>query len=354
MSSPAPQFWLWFMVGLAAFGVFYWRYAASELANQKAAVMARQRAVRSALAPKIYPFRDRAEKWVMELAGKWDGSEASADVDLAALGRGPGVYLRLRMEDATSPEAIREAGSRSVRDGFTSCLFVGHSEPDPSTAPACRQLSDCEAGFLCNDYGACARPGQPFNLRLVYRALRVLEPEWADALHQAPNDLAVRAFEHDLEKVAETDVPLAADLLVGSRYVTVLLDETPDKGLPPAVEKAVETEREESEEERLQRTPHWVRIGVWNVESGETLLKLRVEADAKYVPVGEAAMAGARVRAAQQRQVNNCGLALSVKEYVGKKQGAGAPPPTPENAGGAPAPVEGSSAAGAKATPEAP
>jgi hypothetical protein len=316
----SPQFWLWTALLIAAFAVIYWKYALGQLESQKSAVMAKQRAVMQTLGPRIIPFRDRVENWVLELGADGLPNVVGQGASLEAIANGPGVYLRLRLANAKDVPSLRRAAARSLRDGFTSCLFVRREDTDG--AP-CKSPSDCTGGLLCNDWSVCARPSQPYNLRLAYRTLRILSSEWTDDLHQATTDLSVRAFELDLDAVTKNDVPVAAEMLTRARYFTALLDEEPPTGLPAAMDHARD-ERAESEEERLQRAPHVGRVGIWDVRGGQLLARIRAEAAGEFVPVGSRVVDSPRILAAEQRQVNSCALALEVKEAIV----AAAVPPT--------------------------
>lgn len=274
--------------------------------------MAKQRAVMQTLGPKIIPFCDKLEHWVFELAGDQASNVTVPNVSLDAIANGPGVYLRLRSVNAKNTRSLRSAAARSLRDGFTSCLFVRREE---TQGPACKSPSDCTRGLVCNDWGVCARPSQPYNMRLAYRALRILSSEWTDELHQATNDLAARAFELDFDAVTKNDIPVAIEVLSRARYFTVVLDEDPPHGLPPALAHAA-NDRAETEEERIQRVPHPARVAIWDVRDDKLLVRLRADAAGEFVPVGDRAPSSEQTLAAEHRQVNSCALALEVKEIV--------------------------------------
>ena len=309
----SPQFWLWAALAIATFSIIYWKFAEGALESQKSAVMAKQRAVMQTIGPRILPFRDKVEKWVLDLAGPLEPDTVADGVAIDAISAGPGVYLRLRMASAHDVKSLRAAAAGSLRDGFTSCLFVRKEATD---GEACKSPSDCSGGLLCNDFGVCARPSQPYNLRLLYRTLRVLSSDWADELHEATTDLRVRAFELDLDAVTKNDVPVAAEILARARYFTAVLDEDPEGGVPKALAHDP-TDREETEEERIQRAPHAARVGIWDVRADRLLLRLRTEAAGEFVAVGDRATTDAVTTAAEQRQVNSCAIALAVKEAAG-------------------------------------
>src|SRR5262245_7453434 len=65
----ATRFWILKFVGLAIFGVVYYRYAEVQLAAQRHEVKARQRAVVAAIGGGALELRTKIEGWVRELAG---------------------------------------------------------------------------------------------------------------------------------------------------------------------------------------------------------------------------------------------------------------------------------------------
>lgn len=349
MRDSQPQFWLWTMVLILAFGVVYWWYAENELEKQKSAVMARQRAFSEELTPRLEPLRDKLEEWVVELAsGRWPGDAFHDDASVKALSKSKGLYLRLTLSDATDPESIRKAADRSLHDGFTSCLFTRKARLPNEGTKRCENPSDCPEGQLCNEFDVCAPPSQPYNVRLMYRAMRILSSKWTDELHQTTNDYEVRVFDRDLDKVSKTDVPMALELTSKARYFTALLDEMPEGGLPelPGVgdEGGTEDDVEETVEMRLQAEPHAVRLGIWDLETGQQLVRMRTIADARFIPLGKSASSSLRTQRAQQRQVNNCSIAQTLRRKLSPPSPPepleapaenGEEPPTPEPSSGA-------------------
>lgn len=350
LSGVTPQFWIWVAVVLGAFVVVYWRITAGHLEGKKSAVMAKQRAIAKTLGPKILPFRDRIEGWVKALAGPWKGDRVAPSVDLSKVTHSPGVYLRLDIDSAHSSKAIRKASSSSLHDGFTSCFFVRKKAVDPRKGPKCKALADCAPGLLCNEWDVCTRPLEPYNMRLAYRALRVLSTDWTDELHQTSSDLGVKAYDRDLDRVTHNDVPIAINILARADYFTAVLDETPKQGLPKALGDAgVETD-----EQRVQRTDHFARIGVWDLHSGQQLARLRARAQGKIVPVGQHVVRDKQTVAAAQRQANSCMLALQLRSAIQAKSASGSASAQPSApASGAP-PVPSASAAPAPPASGAP
>jgi hypothetical protein len=311
----SPHFWIWVAVLLAGFAVVYWKIQQGQLESQKSAVMAKQRAIAKTLGVRLLPFRDRIERWVIGLGGAWNGDYVAPGVSFDRVAQEPGVYLRLRAADARDAKSMRTAAVRSLHDGFTACFFRRRPGPDPSVGPKCRLPSDCKPGFLCNEYNVCHRPTQPYNMRLAYRALKVLSPEWTDELHQASSDLAVQVYDEDLDRVTHTDVPIAIAVMTRAKYFTAVLDEDPKTGLPKPLSDAGE-----SDEQRVQRVAHDARVGIWDLTSGKQILRLRAEAAGRFVPVGEGPAQTPDTLASEQRQVNSCALALDVRDALEKNQ----------------------------------
>lgn len=309
----ATRFWLFTFVGLVVFSIAYYRYSESELAKRRGALLAEQRAVATAIGTDAFALRDKLEGWVLSLAAGQLAPHVDAGVSVSAIARGPGLYLRLRQGDAVDVAGVRAAAARSLHDGFTSCLFIGRAG-DPKQGAECKATSQCGPGELCNDWGVCAPPSQPYNIRLLYAALRVVEPGWRSKLEATTDDLQVLAMELDLQDIAKHEVPAAVELVRRSKYFTVVLDELPAGGLPEATADSVELA--ETPEERLQATDHFVRVGIWDIERGVQLLAMRVEAAGRYVAVGRGVPKDPRIARAQQRQANNCAVGTEVREVL--------------------------------------
>jgi len=309
----ATRFWIFTFVGMALFGIVYYRYAQNELTAQRNQLSARQRSVALAAGQAGFALRDKLEAWVLQLAEAPPSGRVSERASLDAISRGPGIYVRARQSDALRVESLRRAAARSVHDGFTSCLFIGRA-PDPVPGAACRAKSQCGPGELCDDWGVCSTPGQPYNLRLLYDALRVQGPEWDQRLASAGDALQGRAMELELADAAKHEVPAAAELIRRSKYFSAVLDEDPSGVSSPA--SGADAGAEESAEERLQTSDHFVRVGIWDIASSEPLLQLRLPVAGRFVSLGNHALAEGTEARARQRQANNCAAAVEVRQAL--------------------------------------
>jgi hypothetical protein len=324
----ATGFWLVSMAGLAIFSFAYYRYSLVELEGRRSEVRSRQRAVAAAVGTRGFDLRDRIEGWVIALAEGKLPEQVAPEASLDELAKGPTIYLRLRASEAHAVDSIRKAAKGSLRDGFTSCLFVGGAA-DPSQGAACTVTSQCGPGELCSDWNVCAAPAHPYNMRFLYDGLRVLTPDWSQALEATDDELQVRAMEINLQSVGKHEAVIAAELARRSKYFTAVLDED----AAPGETAAAPALAGESLDEQLQTVDHLVRVGIWDVERAVPLASLKVAAAGRFVRLGSGAIADPRTLRAQQRQANNCAVAMEVRDAL-----AAARAPGPE-APGVPAPV---------------
>jgi hypothetical protein len=306
-----PNIFLWGLLFLVVAGFLYFRNAQGELEQQRARLMTKQRATAKALGPKLLPLRDKVEDGALSLA-KDDKDFIDSSVDWEKLFRSPGVYLRTRVADAGTKEALRKAATNSLRDGFTSCLMVDPIAKVPTVGKTCSFSKECESGEYCNEFKNCQRPSSPFNMRMLYRALLVLSEKWIAEVRDAGTDTAIVVYDRGLDSVTQVDIPLAIDVYQRAKFALVVLDEDPKGGLPEPIAGA-----DESAMERVQRTAHHARIGVWDLKTGKQLARVRAPADGELRDVGtRRAPAGREALAARTRMANSCGLALAFKDKV--------------------------------------
>lgn len=315
---PGPKFWGWVALILVAALILNWKRKQGQIESEKQLLLAQQRELAVDLAPRWTSLRDRVEKWTLELA-KDAGPEV---IDAEAL-KGwdfrdiPGIYLRLRVEEAGSAEAIRKGAKDSLRDGFTACLSRVPN-PNPLAGAKCKKTSECPAGEFCNESDRCSPPAQPYNLRVAYRTLHVLTDDWIRDVQEASNDMRIRVLSASFEELLRGDVRQAADLLARAQYYLVVLDETPPEGAPKVAEGA-------SASEALQAVHHFARVGVWRLKDDKLVMRVRREAAGELL--GATHEVEPEVMEARQRQANSCSLALAVRTAMGDTKAVAVPPP---------------------------
>lgn len=308
----ATGFWLMTFAGLLIFSFAYYRYTQVELEARRAEVLERQRAIATAVGDQGLALQRKLEGWIMDLAAGRVPPQVAPDATLEAIAKGPTIYARLLQADATSPEGIRSGAARSLRDGFTSCLFVAPAF-DPTQGTACVQTSQCGPGEVCGDYRVCAPPTHPYNLRLLYAGSRVLEPAWRAALDAAKDELQVRAIELDLEDVGKHEAVAAVEAVRRSRYFTAVIDQPdPAEAAAPVPAGVVD----ETPEEALQATDHPVRVGIWDLQRSAPVVVLDLQAAGRFISLGSKPAADPQALRVQQRQANNCAIATDVRTAI--------------------------------------
>jgi len=262
--------------------------SAHELNAGRQALLAKQRAVVATLGAEWFPLRDAIESDVLLAAKSFDGDEVLPSARSGAFRSQPGIYLRMRLADATAPQRIREVAAGAKRDAFAACLLRERND---------RGLR----GEL--DGGAFAE--QPWNLGQAYAATRILTPEWAQDVQAADEDLRLRVFVEQYDKAIRDEIPLAIDVIKRAQFFLLVLDEDVAEGTP--------ADGGAMTEESLQLVEHPARIWLFDLTTQHAMMRLRRSSSARVLGAGERPVTDDETRDAMQRQANNCSLANAVQ-----------------------------------------
>jgi hypothetical protein len=312
--------WLWALTVFVAWAIFYWKKTQNEIESQKAVLFAKQRGVAAELGSKFDPLRQRIEEWAVAAAGAYADDLVAPELKNWDFATRPGIYLRLRLSDAASPQKMRKAANDSLRDGFTACLFrVPNAEP--TSGPPCKASHDCAPGTFCNEEDHCLPPAQPYNMRTAYHGTRVLSDDWTVRLRTASDDMSMRLLEREFDSAVKDDIPLVIELLTRAEFFLLVLDEDPGGALPQGQPPL----------ESIQGMPHSARVNLFGLKPGmdKPLLRLRRDVAAQFLTAGAfdedagaptlgSAPTDPGIVSTQQRQVNSCQLALQVRAAVGR------------------------------------
>jgi hypothetical protein len=279
-----------------------WTLSGRALEKAKGELLAQQRAAVKTVGAEWSPLRDKLEAITVEASAAYAGDVVTPEVARWDFRTAPGLYLRLRVEDARSVEAIRKNAAVSLRDGFTACLL----RHDGGRIQAIARGEE--------DAGTGARD-QPWNLRQAYTATRVLGDPWASEVENAGDDLRLRVFEEQYARAKKDDIPFAIEIVKRAKVFLLVLDED--------VPEAKDVGGDAGTTEALQQVPHPVRVHVVNLESGKLEARLRRTAAGEFMVAGERAITDPEVRAAMKRQINNCALAQEVGDALAKANATG-------------------------------
>ena len=308
--SFSGKFWLWALIAIAAIGTFYWKRTETENDAHRVRILTKQRVIANEAGGTYLRMRDEIEGFTVKLAKDTTDADFVDEVltgestkrGAPALFQRPGVYLRVARPDALSPERIRLAAKDSLKDAFTACLLhVPHL--DAHKGKACTKSKECDPGQICNELDLCSVPTQPYNLRIAYRGLFVLDPDWVRDVETASDELRLRLREEELNQANASDIPIAIDLLKRAKYFLVVIDDVPE-GLKPPDGGTLE--------QTVQGEVHPARIGLWDLEGHKMLLRVKRTVDVEIAVVpGQAD--------ALRRQALNCALAHEVENVVSTK-----------------------------------
>jgi hypothetical protein len=275
-------------------------YRGRSLDSQKDELLSKQRAAIKTVGAEWYPVRDKIEKLTVDSAGAYKGDFVDPAATTWDLKNVPGLYLRLRTEDAKDVASLRKKAKDSARDSFVGCLI---KENNPSMAAMAR--GDADAGTGWND--------QPWNLRLAYQTTRVLSDEWTDEMKASEDEIHLRVFVQQYEKATTEEIPHAIDIVKRAQYFLLVLDEDVDEAKKFAPETGFH--KGEINEEALQQVVHPSRVMLVDLRktSGDpVVMRLRKSGDADFEFAGENTLRSPYILAAMKRQVMNCNLAQQV------------------------------------------
>jgi hypothetical protein len=267
-----------------------------ELNAGRQALLAKQRSVVATLGAEWLPLRDNLEGDVLHSAAtpldEYAGDDVQPEARSLAFRSEPGLYLRMRLADATSAESVHKVAVDAKRDAFAACLL---REPNERGA----------RGEM--DGGAFAE--QPWNLGQAYAATRILTDDWVGAVKDADDDLRLRVFVEQYDKAIREEIPLAIDVVKRAQFFLLVLDED-------VPEAAAFADGGPLTEEALQLVEHPARVFLFDLKDNKAILRLRRSGGARFIQAGERQVTDDETRDAMQRQVNNCALANMVESRL--------------------------------------
>ena len=281
---------VWLVAGAAVVVtlVVAWVMNDRSLNAEKEEILSQQRAAVSTVGAEWYPLRDKLERITLDAASHFDGDKVDLEAAKMDFRSSPGLYLRLRVDEAKSTDSLRKHAKDSVKDSFTGCLL---REPNVALA-----RGDADAGIA---------PEQPWNLHRAYSATRVMTDDWANEVKASDDKDRLRVFRQQYERAKRDEIPLAIDIVKRAQFFLLVLDED----VPEARELS---DGGPINEEALQQVPHPARVHIVNLRTGAEIARLRKTADADFEFVGDRAVRDPEMRSAMKRQVNNCALAQQV------------------------------------------
>jgi hypothetical protein len=263
-----------------------------ELRNDRQALLAKQRAIGATLGAEWFPLRDGLEAGVIAGAREYEGDRIDPEARARAYRNQPGLYLRMRVADAGTPEAIRKVAADAKRDAFAACFL---REPN-------------ERGIRGEiDGGAFSE--QPWNLGQAYAATRILTDAWTREVTDADDAMRLRVFSEQYDKAVRDEIPLAIDVVKRAQFFLLVLDED-------VPEAAAVADGGIIDEAALQLVAHPARVHLYDLKARREIVRVRRSAEWQVVPAGERQVTDPETVDAMKRQANNCALASSVDTAI--------------------------------------
>jgi hypothetical protein len=257
----------------------------SERARLTASVAER----RAALDPQDQRTLGRIEAWLVRAAGQYEGdllTEAlRAPGAFAALFSERTVYVRGEQPAFRNAAAVADAAKGSSKDAFLLCLL----EPPPERAEKALLAKARLAYSTRGELEAATEHVRP--LRDAVLGMPFLSEAFAERVRAASDLPELQRLRRAFDKA-----PLDAAIQAAKARLLVFVIDEPS---PPG--GAVELDGEK---------PHVVRVGIIDLMSESTLLRLRKRVDPSWIS------AARRVDSANA--LDSCALALDVHESVAK------------------------------------
>jgi hypothetical protein len=239
-----------------------WRRERLHLASARATLLEEVRARGAELADDDRSVVDRADGWLMRLAGPYEGdfvddAMRAPGAMQEVLGR-PSMYVRGPVEAFASPASIASAAAASFKDPLVLCLV----DP-PSARSEKAMMHPIHATY---DGGQAAEGAAP-HVRLLGEAvagLPYLLPSWTSHVEEAPSIAAIDDLRAEF-RAAHTERALRA------LKATVLLWAFDEAGTHDGPTE-LDGER-----------PHDIRLGLVDLAASKLLLRLRRHVDPAWI-----------------------------------------------------------------------
>jgi hypothetical protein len=258
--------WKWIIVGfslLLFLGVGHWYRTTREADAIRAGILSDYEGQLSPLVRRYRGFRHKIEEWVMSSA-RAGAPRRYADprLQIAALHRGTGVYLRLRAEDATDEESIERGARNMEADSIGRCLGIA-----------------------------------PISLRGFYEGGRFLMPRWLEELRAEGSVARLKVVAEDYTRRRNREIP-NLDNAMDAEYFLLAIERGPN------------------------RREHPVDVYMWDLRHDRALLSLRAESTGLLIPArielpGVPRAPLVRPQAHAQLAAD-CSIAAQVKEVTGE------------------------------------
>lgn len=273
--------------GIAGFvGMIVWifvvrRQAADAIAADRNALLAQVRVFSEQLTEADKKIIPRAEAWVAERSGAYEGDfidESVRGEGMKATFAQPILYLRGPIDNFKTAQGITEMAQTTFRDAFVLCLFDPPAKATEKTLrEAARAISNAERAKVMEHVARfhTARVGVPF-----------LVPQWEERVKTIDASRELNEIRSLLKRVNLEESVKA----LKARLLLVAMDEPKDGTGPSEIDGA---------------NRHYVRVFLHDFETDKPLLRRRILVDPAWIATSR--------RSDHAHGINSCELALEVR-----------------------------------------
>ena len=241
--------------------LFLWIKDLREMARLRGKIMTIETVQLGPVRTHFEKVRNNIEAWTIAEAARTPNRVVNEHLNVDALQKSPGLYLRVNANDAKNREALEKAALQMRPDAITRCLGVA-----PASARGLYELG----GFLL--------------------------PDWLKQVHDAPSIIRLRVLDDELNRRMHRDLPSIATMLEAEWFLL-------------AIERG----------DNHRDAP--VDMYLWNLRTGAQLLAVRTQAHGLLIPA-RANYAGQPDSPYLATQVltgatNDCSIASQVRAATG-------------------------------------
>lgn len=259
---------------VAIIGGSYWWNERSKVQALRAAIVRAHRDTLAEATERYVAFRDDITSRVLLAASRTPGDAADDQLRISGLRGSAGLYLRLRREEATNPDAVARAASVAEPDVIASCMGLA-----------------------------------PLSARGLYDRGAFLLPGWLDEARTTDSVIRLRVIEDELSRRVKRDLSSVLSLLQ-SRWFLLVLEHGP-----------------------RDRSP--VDVFLWDLREKDALLEARIQSRgvlmSTQLRIGGARPASSPLPPDTNRSgAHDCSIGAQIKELAGSPIATvhSAPPPT--------------------------
>lgn len=282
--SQIPWKWVGLVFGFVTVAlVWYFVRADRELRAERSRILRQLNGMKGSVQVEYGKLRDQVEAWTVAAATKpYPGDLVDRDARALNWRERPTVYLRLRVEEAKTLDAVH-LNSRTVAiDSIASCLLR-------------------------------ARSGGPWPYGEVLTRMEMLGVDFIKDVSSTTNDLRMRNLSFALDYWEKNDFPTVRDATKQAEYFVLALDEDPTS--MPATSAAFGATATPSQ--RIASVTHPIRLHVWRLQEGREILRVRRTPEANVVQVQGDVVGPAAGIELRKAQALGCSFSTEALELIG-------------------------------------